>query len=131
MALEKETSGSDEGLRCPVAGALELLGDRWTLVVVRDLVIGKSRYGEFLESPEGIPTNILADRLKRLEGLGILSREPYQERPQRFAYRLTDKGDELKPVLAALRVWGLRHIPGTGIPEALRHLLPVPERLKG
>jgi DNA-binding HxlR family transcriptional regulator len=111
-------------VRCPVASALELLGDRWTLVVVRDLVVGKHRYGEFQESPEGIPTNILAERLKRLENLEIVEKRPYQERPPRFEYHLTERGEELRPVLAALRAWGLKHIEGTAIPEHLHHLLP-------
>lgn len=115
-------------LRCPVASALELLGDRWTLVVVRDLVLGKSRYGEFLDSPEGIPTNILAERLKRLEALGIVTREPYQDNPPRYSYRLTEMGEELKPVLATLRKWGLKHLPGTGIPEEFQSLIPKQDR---
>jgi len=117
-------SKGEASVLCPVATALELLGDRWTLVVVRDLVLGKHRYGEFQESPEGIPTNILAERLKRLEQLEIVVREPYQEHPPRFEYHLTEKGKELKPVLRALRLWGLKHLPGTGIPERLGHLLP-------
>lgn len=115
-------------LRCPVASTLELIGDRWTLVVVRDLFLGKTRFGQFQESPEGIPTNILSDRLRRLEDLGILCKELYQERPPRYEYLLTPKGRELQPVLRALRVWGLKHLEGTGIPPALRHLLPADER---
>lgn len=104
-------------IRCPVASTLELLGDRWTLVVVRDLFLGKHRYGEFQDSPEGIPTNILAERLKRLESLGIVEKTPYQEHPVRHDYTLTPKGRELLPVVRALRDWGLKHIPDTGIPE--------------
>ncbi|MEK7392753.1 MAG: helix-turn-helix domain-containing protein [Fibrobacterota bacterium] len=110
---------------CPVAGTLELIGDRWTLVVVRDLVLGKHRYGEFQESPEGIPTNILAQRLKKLEELGIVAKVPYNEHPPRYEYHLTEKGKELNPVLRALRVWGLKHVPGTGIPAQFKHLLPI------
>lgn len=115
--------GANQEIRCPVAGTLELLGDRWTLVVVRDLLMGKHRYGEFQESPEGIPTNILAERLKRLEGLGIVEKRLYQERPPRHDYHLTPKGGDLRSVVRALREWGLRHIPGTSVPA---HLL-VPE----
>jgi DNA-binding HxlR family transcriptional regulator len=94
-----------------VACTLDLIGDRWTLLLIRDLFTGKSRYGEFLESSEGIPTNVLADRLKRLESAGIIASEPYQENPPRYAYALTPKGAELKPVLGAVAQWGVRHIP--------------------
>src|ERR671916_2191665 len=71
---------------CPVACALDVVGDRWTLLVIRDLLAGKSRYGDFLASPEKIPTNILADRLKRLEREGLVSRLPYSVRPPRYEY---------------------------------------------
>jgi DNA-binding HxlR family transcriptional regulator len=99
---------------CPIASALDLIGDRWTLLVVRDLLLwGKRLYGEFAASPEGIPSNILADRLKRLQEAGLLEKTPYQDNPPRSAYRLTPKGRELKPVLAALAGWGTRHVAGT------------------
>lgn len=100
---------------CPVTNALEIIGDKWTLVIIRDLFLGKRTYGEFQESPEGIPTNILADRLKRLESTGIVSRTPYQDKPVRYEYRLTEKGKDLGKTLKALRDWGLKHIPGTSI----------------
>lgn len=129
MAVVKPRKVSSQTpIRCPVASALELLGDRWTLVVVRDLVLGKTRYGEFMDSPEGIPTNILAERLKRLEALGIVTREPYQDNPPRHSYRLTEMGEELKPVLGTLRKWGLKHLPGTGIPEEFQSLIPKHDR---
>lgn len=96
---------------CPVACSLDLLGDRWTLLIVRDLFRGKTRYGEFLAGPEGIPTNILADRLVRLEQSGLVASTPYQQNPQRYAYTLTDKGHDLKPVIGALAGWALRHLP--------------------
>ena len=98
---------------CPVADALDLIGDRWTLLIVRDLLLGKTRYGEFLVSAERIPTNILADRLKRLERAGVVERVAYSEHPPRFAYRLTDTGRDLAPAIRALIDWGSRHIPGT------------------
>jgi DNA-binding HxlR family transcriptional regulator len=98
---------------CPVAASLDLIGDRWTLLVIRDLFWGKQRYGEFLESPEGIPTNLLADRLQRLEEAGVVIRAPYQQNPPRHAYTLTPKGKDLQRVLGALVDWGLRHLPGT------------------
>jgi DNA-binding HxlR family transcriptional regulator len=98
---------------CPIAALLDIVGDRWTLLVVRDLFRGKSRYGQFLESPEGIPTNLLADRLARLESAEIVSRRPYQQNPPRFEYTLTRKGRGLGPVLASFVAWGKRHVPGT------------------
>lgn len=108
---------------CPIANALDLVGDRWSLLVLRDLCAGKSRYGEFLASPEGIPTNILAERLVRLEAAGVIERRPYQSHPPRHAYALTPKGAELKPVLAALAAWGKRHVRGTVMDEAVRSAL--------
>jgi DNA-binding HxlR family transcriptional regulator len=104
---------ADHRSPCPIACSLDLLGDRWTLLVIRDLVWGKTRYGEFLGSPEGIPTNILADRLARLETAGLIASKPYQQNPPRHAYTLTRKGADLQPVLASLVKWGKRHVPGT------------------
>lgn len=91
---------------CPVACALDLLGDRWTMIVIRDLFKGKKRYADFQASPESIPTNILAERLKRLEQAGLISRTPYQNNPPRFDYALTENGLALRPVLASLAEWG-------------------------
>jgi DNA-binding HxlR family transcriptional regulator len=102
---------------CPVAGTLDILGDKWTLLVVRDLLMGKTTYGDFHKSPERIPTNILAERLKRLEQAGIIEKSRYQQRPVRYAYTLTGKGRDLQPVLLALVDWGNRHLPGT-LPKA-------------
>jgi DNA-binding HxlR family transcriptional regulator len=98
---------------CPLGGALDLLGDRWTLLVIRDLLFyGKHRFAEFLASPEGISTNILADRLERLERCGLVERRRYHERPVREEYTLTTRGQDLRPVLRALIRWGKRHVPG-------------------
>lgn len=98
---------------CPIACSLDLLGDRWTLLIVRDLFRGLKRYGEFLAGPEGIPTNILADRLQRLEASELIKSQPYQRNPPRYEYTLTAKGEELKPVLGALALWAMRHVPHT------------------
>jgi len=87
---------------CAVANSLDILGDKWSLLVVRDLLHGKRTYGELALSPERIPTNILADRLKRLESAGIVTSTPYQERPVRYAYTLTPKGRALKRKLVPL-----------------------------
>jgi DNA-binding HxlR family transcriptional regulator len=104
---------------CPIAGALDLLGDRWTLLIVRDLLRGRQRYGEFADAPEGIPTNVLADRLARLESRGLIASAPYQQNPPRYAYSLTPRGQELKPVLISLAKWGARHVTGTRIPPEM------------
>jgi DNA-binding HxlR family transcriptional regulator len=98
---------------CAVANSLDILGDKWSLLVVRDLLHGKHTYGELALSPERIPTNILADRLERLVSAGIVTRTPYQQRPVRYAYRLTPKGSALGEVLLAFVRWGKQHIPGT------------------
>jgi DNA-binding HxlR family transcriptional regulator len=98
---------------CPVAGALDLVGDRWTLLVLRDLLRGMSRYGQFLASPERISTNLLADRLQRLEQAGLVTAVPYSRHPIRMDYRLTPAGRALSPVVDALASWGLAHLPGT------------------
>jgi DNA-binding HxlR family transcriptional regulator len=106
---------------CPVACALDLAGDKWTLLVVRDLLRGRHTYGALADSPEGIPTNLLADRLRRMEEAGLIEAVPYQERPVRYAYSLTEKGRDLNEVLRAVGRWGHRHIPGTkGMPEFLK-----------
>ncbi|WP_232667908.1 winged helix-turn-helix transcriptional regulator [Pseudonocardia sp. TRM90224] len=99
---------------CAIAGTLDLVGDRWSLLIVRDLLVTESlRYGDLLASHESIPTNTLADRLRKLEDAGILTKERYQDRPPRFAYRLTERGYALAPTLDALATWGTTHLPGT------------------
>ena len=98
---------------CAIANSLDILGDKWSLLVVRDLLHGKHTYGELALSPEGIPTNILADRLERLQSTGIVTRTPYQQHPVRYSYTLTPKGSALGEVLLAFVRWGKQHIPGT------------------
>ena len=98
---------------CAIANSLDIVGDKWSLLVVRDLLHGKRTYGELASSPERIPTNILADRLKRLEGAGIIVSTPYQQRPVRYSYTLTPKGSALGDVLLAFVRWGKQHLPGT------------------
>lgn len=101
---------------CPIANTLDLVGDRWSLLIVRDMVNGKRRFGEFLESPERIPTNILAVRLKRLVSEGLAIRALYQERPARYEYQLSEKGRSLLPVLQEICRWANHHLPGTWVP---------------
>jgi DNA-binding HxlR family transcriptional regulator len=98
---------------CPITNVLDLLGDKWTLLVIRDLVLGKRRYQEFLTSPEEIASNILAERLNKLLGAGLISRRAYQRNPTRYEYLLTKKGKGLEPILEAILVWGKKQFPGT------------------
>lgn len=98
---------------CPVACLLDLMGDRWTLLVVRDLMYGRSRFKDFTASAERIPTNILSDRLARLLRNRIVDQIPAEDGTKRLAYRLTAKGAALRPVLEAMRDWGLAHAPGS------------------
>ncbi|MCW9051311.1 MAG: helix-turn-helix transcriptional regulator [Motiliproteus sp.] len=98
---------------CPIACTLDLLGDKWTLIVVRDLLMGRSTYSDFQNGPENIPTNILAERLKRLEHAEVLTREQYQQRPPRYSYHLTPKGKDLAPILKAMARWSNDYLPYT------------------
>jgi DNA-binding HxlR family transcriptional regulator len=120
----RKSACTDARSPCPVACSLDLLGDKWTLLVVRDLLLGKTTYTEFQQSPEGIPSNILAERLKRLLAAGIVGKSRYHERPVRYAYHLTEKGRDLGPVLSALVDWGNRHIPGTVPREQIEAMAP-------
>jgi DNA-binding HxlR family transcriptional regulator len=121
MAASASSCLSAPRSACPIAGALDILGDRWTLLVIRDLLfLGKRRFGELLGSPEGIPTNILTDRLRRLEEGGVVEKIPYQLRPPRYEYQLTEKGRDLFPVLRTLAEWSLRHLPTVEPPPELK-----------
>jgi DNA-binding HxlR family transcriptional regulator len=96
-----------------VACTLDLIGDKWTLLVIRDLMFGKAHFKEFVTSPERVATNILAQRLSRLSGSGLIERYPSDVYPGREAYRLTAKGHSLRPLLEQMAAWGLEHIEGT------------------
>jgi DNA-binding HxlR family transcriptional regulator len=98
-----------EGQYCGVAKSLELIGERWTMLIVRDAFLGLKRFDQFQESL-GIARNVLTDRLNTLVDAGIFERVRYSERPERFEYQLTAKGRELNVPLNALREWGERHL---------------------
>jgi DNA-binding HxlR family transcriptional regulator len=115
MPLQR-TYGDQE---CSVAAALEVVGERWTLLVVRSVMLGSHRFEE-LRATLGIATNVLQTRLTRLVEQGILERRPYQEHPPRHEYRLTEKGLALWPVLAALMDWGDAYLSGAP-PLTFRH----------
>jgi DNA-binding HxlR family transcriptional regulator len=103
---------------CPIASTLDLVGDRWSLVVIRDMLTGKSRFQQFLASPERITSNILADRLAMLEASGLVEKSAYQAHPPRYDYRLTAAGTGLLPVLQQVCRWANRYLPGTWTPPA-------------
>lgn len=103
---------------CPIAATLDLIGDRWTLLIIRDMMFfNKQRFEEFLESAEGISTNILANRLKLLEEYGLIEKQPYSNHSRRMNYYLTEKGQSLRPLIKTMVVWGLKNLPNTRIPD--------------
>jgi DNA-binding HxlR family transcriptional regulator len=97
---------------CPITNALDLFGDKWTLLIIRDLMVGKKRYLELIASAENISSNILADRLKKLLKARLITRRAYQQKPARYEYCLTEKGESLRPVLTAISMWGQKYYPG-------------------
>ena len=100
---------------CPVARTLDLIGERWTILILRDLLLkGPRRFQDFQESLGGLAPNTLSARLKDLEASGLITRRAYSEHPPRLEYQLTEKGKSLGPVLKALREWGQRHAPDSG-----------------
>lgn len=128
------------GQACPVARTLELVGDRWTLLIVRDLLAGTRRFQDLLGSLPGIAPNILSDRVKLMEQHGLITRRFYSEHPPRAGYELTAKGKELGTVVGALAAWGTRHVyprarlvhTGCGHPVKLGYYCPdCGERVRG
>ena len=115
--------------QCPISFALEQLGDRWSLLIIRDLVFkGKTRYSEFADSPEKISTNILANRLARLEEAQIIEKSANPTNGSSYIYRLTDKGKDLIPLLLEMTAWSAQHNPQSNSPDSIiagapRHLL--------
>ncbi|GAB4020998.1 helix-turn-helix domain-containing protein [Spirosoma migulaei] len=108
---------------CPVSTALDVLGDKWSLLILRDMVFaGKSTYGEFLQSAEKIATNVLADRLAVLESQGILSKSVASDKKSKFTYRLTEKGVDTVPIIIALVQWGSKHGPTVVDPGLMEEL---------
>ncbi len=116
---------------CPISFALDIFGDAWTLLILRDLIFkGKSRYQEFLASEESISTNILADRLARLEEHGIISRANDPTNKKQILYSPTRKGLDLIPVLLEIVQWSGKHDPKTAAPkEFIERLKKDPKRL--
>lgn len=95
---------------CPVARAMSVIGDRWTLLIVRDCFLGKTRFEEF-QASLGVTRHLLSARLKRLVESGVLEKNPYSRKPLRHEYRLTEKGRDFAPALIGLKDWGKKHMP--------------------
>ena len=117
---------------CPIRFGMGIFGDKWTLLIIRDLMFkGKQYYGEFTNPEEGISTNILADRLQKLAGNGLIKKERDPDNKAKFIYRLTDKGKELLPVMLAIIDWAEKHDANTEVPrEFIRKLRQDPEALR-
>jgi len=106
--------------RCSIAGALDVVGEKWSLLVVRELFLGVRRFSD-IAANTGAPRDILTARLRRLEELGVITRRAYSERPPRHEYVLTDAGKDLRPVIMALKHWGDTHVTGEPLPPVLEH----------
>lgn len=106
--------------RCSIAGALEVVGEKWSLLVVRELFLGVRRFSE-IAANTGAPRDILAARLRRLEELGVVERRPYSQRPPRHEYVLTPAGRDLQPVIMTLKHWGDTHVMHEHLPPVLEH----------
>jgi len=114
--------------KCPVTFALDIFGDKWSLIILRDMLFkGKKYYGEFLNSAEKISTNILADRLTKLELEGLISKNPDTQNLSKFVYRLTQKGKDVLPLLLEVIEWSVRYDPQPGIPDNI--ITGAPPRL--
>jgi DNA-binding HxlR family transcriptional regulator len=107
-------------MHCSVAQCLEVVGEWWSMLVVRDAFLGVTRFDEF-QRRLGISRNILDQRLSRLVGTGVLAKIPYSEHPPRFDYRLTDKGRDLWPILSTMRQWGDQYAAPDGPPLLVTH----------
>jgi DNA-binding HxlR family transcriptional regulator len=108
---------------CPVSTSLDVLGDKWTLLILRYMVFaGKSTYGQFLQSEEKMATNILADRLAVLESQGILTKAVAADKKLKFTYRMTGKGGDTVPFIVELVLWGAKHCPTIAAPSLLAEL---------
>jgi DNA-binding HxlR family transcriptional regulator len=116
------------GRPCPIAASLELVGERWALLVVREIVMGSRRFTDIVRGT-GAPRDRIAARLKVLEEAGVIERHAYQDHPERFEYSLTDSGVALVPVLDALLAWGLDHAVTEDDPDRMHHYPTPSERL--
>ena len=109
---------------CPIARTLDLIGERWTVLILRQLYFGDTKFSQLLQSLPGIPATVLSDRLKKLEEHGLTQRAVYSEHPLRAEYRLTAKGESLQPVLGALAAWGMAHCMSGSEVRTMKRALP-------
>jgi DNA-binding HxlR family transcriptional regulator len=116
------------GRPCPIAASLEVVGERWALLVVREIVLGSTRFTDIVRGT-GAPRDRIAARLKVLEEAGVVERRPYQDNPTRCDYALTDSGRDLVPVLDALLAWGVDHAISTDDPDRMSHYPTPSQRL--
>jgi DNA-binding HxlR family transcriptional regulator len=113
--MGKERNSAARRSCCPISCALDVLGDKWTLLILRDLCLGKRRFKEFASSPEKIPSNLLTERLERLVSAGIVEKCESTDGTKHLSYRLTEKGEAIRPTLKALKDWSLHWIKGTKV----------------
>ncbi len=112
--------------KCPITFALDIFGDKWSLVILRDMIFKEKKYyGEFLNSAEKISTNILANRLARLESEGLISKTRDTENLSKFVYRLTRKGKDLIPLMLDIIEWSTKYDPQPGVPDNIIHGAPA------
>jgi len=121
MSVKKLDKSVSKRSDCPIATTLDLVGDKWTLLVVRDIgLFGKHKNKDFQGAGEAIPTNILANRLQLLVENGLVEKRRYQDNPPRYEYFLTEAGQGLLPVIKAMAAWASRHIDGIRVPNFRR-----------
>ena len=121
---QKKHDSKNSRSNCPINFGLETFGDKWTLLVIRDLMFnGKQHYGEILNSDEKISTNILADRIKRLETSGVIEKEIDRNNRRKLIYRLTDKGKDLLPVMLEIIDWSSKHDSFSNAPDQFMQVL--------
>jgi DNA-binding HxlR family transcriptional regulator len=118
--MASQTQDETQPRTCSIAGALDVVGDRWSLLVVRELSLGVHRFNDIVDNT-GAPRDILTARLRKLVDLGVVEKRPYLERPPRYEYRLTAAGKDLIPVLQALRQWGDDHVTPGPPPVVFTH----------
>jgi DNA-binding HxlR family transcriptional regulator len=121
--------GELPGRPCPIAAALELVGERWALLVVREIALGATHFSDIVAGT-GAPRDRIAARLKALESAGVVARSPYQSAPTRYEYRLTASGEALIPVLDALLAWGKVHAVSPGDPDRQQKYRPFSELME-
>ena len=121
--------GELAGRPCPIAAALEVVGERWALLVVREIALGATHFSDIVAGT-GAPRDRIAARLKTLESAGVVARSPYQNAPTRYEYRLTDSGEALIPVLDALLTWGKVHAVALDDPDRQHKYQPFSELRK-